>query len=203
MGDVGQDVLMKSDLQNLVSREVYDDVRATLQARRLPPAVVGAGLTEAEQVVLHLWTRDTGKAAWFQQINQALRSGNEEDLQRLQPMIAAMRSGLEKLSPFEGTVYRGVKERGFQGDFSKWIDGLQAGVVIDEPGFMGASLAVEQSLRGRVKLIIMGKNGRDISALSNKPEQQEILYLPSTHILILRREDSTNKVVRIWAQEQH
>ena len=166
MGDFRQDTRMEMKLHDLVSRETYDDARATLQARTLPPDIVDAGLTEAEQVALHLWTRDTGQDAWFQQINRALRSGNEDDLQRLQPLIEAIRSGLEKLPPFEGTVYRGIKERGFQGDFSKWIDGLQAGVVIDEPGFMGASCAIEQSLRGRVKLIIMGKNGRDISALS-------------------------------------
>ncbi|HAS52019.1 MAG TPA: hypothetical protein DCS21_09890 [Gammaproteobacteria bacterium] len=45
-----------------------------MQARTLPPDIANVGLTEAEQVALHRWTRDTGQEAWFQPINRALRS---------------------------------------------------------------------------------------------------------------------------------
>ena len=143
VGEVGQTAGMENDLRNLVSGETYEAVRATLRERTLPPTVVDAGLTEAEQVALHLWTRDTGKEAWFRQINQALRDGDADALKRLQPLIEAMRAGLDKLPPFEGTVYRGVKERGFQGDFAQWVESLRRDATIRELGFMGTSKDLE------------------------------------------------------------
>jgi len=199
MGDFRQDVPMENDLRNLVSGETYDAARATLQGRTLPPSIVDAGLTEAEQVALHLWTQDTGQDAWFRQINQALRSGNAENLLRLQLLIIAMQSGLEKLPSFEGTVYRGVKERGFEGDFKQWVESLQRDATIQELGFMGASKDPEQKLRGRVKLIIQSKMGKDISALSNKPEQMEVLLDAGSRFWIEEREIKQNGVIEIWA----
>jgi len=165
----------------------------------LPPTVVDAGLTEAEQVALHLWTRDTGKEAWFRQINQALRDGDADALKRLQPLIEAMRAGLDKLPPFEGTVYRGVKERGFQGDFPQWVESLQRDATIRELGFMGTSKDLEQKLRGRVKLIIQSKTGKDISALSNKPDQTEVLLDAGARFWIEERAVKQNGVIEIWA----
>ncbi len=199
MGEIGQDGRMENDLRNLVSSETYDAARATLQERTLPSTVVDAGLTEAEQVALHLWTRDTGKDAWFRQINQALRSGSADDLKRLQPLIEAMRAGLDKLPLFEGTIYRGVKERGFQGDFSKWVESLQRDATIQEPGFAGASKDQEQKLRGRVKWVIQCKTGKDISALSNKPEQTEVLLDTGSRFWIEERVIKQNGVIEIWA----
>ena len=201
MGDFGQDTRMKTELRHLVSGEVFDDARAILQARTLPPDIVNAGLTDAEQVALHLWTRDTGQDAWFQQINRALRSGNEDDLKRLQPLIEAMRNGLEKLPPFEGTVYRGIKERGFQGDFPQWVERLQPKAMIEDLGFAGSSVDPEQKLRGRVKWIIRSKAGKDISALSNKPEQTEVLFGDGSKFMIDRVNIKQNGVIEIWATQ--
>ena len=199
LGEVGQNAGMENDLRNLVSGETYESVRATLRERALPPTVVDAGLTEAEQVALHLWTRDTGKEAWFRQINQALRDGDADALKRLQPLIEAMRAGLDKLPPFEGTVYRGVKERGFQGDFPQWVESLQRDATIRELGFMGTSKDLEQKLRGRVKLIIQSKTGKDISALSNKPDQTEVLLDTGARFWIEERAVKQNGVIEIWA----
>ena len=190
---------MENDLRNLVSHKTYDAAHAALQARTLPPEIVNAGLTEAEQVALHLWTLDTGKEAWFRQINQALRSGNADDLKRLQPLIDAMRNGLDKLPSFAGTVYRGVKERGFQGDFAQWVESLQRDATIRELGFMGTSKDLEQKLRGRVKLIIQSKTGKDISALSNKPDQAEVLLDAGSRFWIEERAIKQNGVIEIWA----
>ena len=201
VGDFGQDTRMKTELRHLVSGEVFDDARAILQARTLPPDIVNAGLTDAEQVALHLWTRDTGQDAWFQQINRALRSGNEDDLKRLQPLIEAMRNGLEKLPRFEGTVYRGIKERGFQGDFPQWVERLQPKEMIEDLGFAGSSVDPEQKLRGRVKWIIRSKAGKDISALSNKPEQTEVLFGDGSKFMIDRVNIKQNGVIEIWATQ--
>lgn len=163
---------------------------------------MNAGLTKTEQVALHLWTQDTGKVAWFQQINRALRSGNAGDLQRLQPLIAAMRSGLEKLPPFVGTVYRAIKEKPFTaGEFSKYIESHQSGLEVIDAGFSGASQVLEQALRGRVKMSIESINGKNISALSSKPEQQEILFTLDSRFLVTDRFDQTNKVIRLWLQQ--
>jgi hypothetical protein len=201
MGEVGQDAGMENDLRNLVSRETYEAVRATLQARTLPPTVVDAGLTEAEQVALHLWTRDTGKEAWFRQINQALRDGDADALKRLQPLIEAMRNGLGKLPPFVGVVYRGIKERGFQGDFAQWAERLQPKEIIEDLGFAGSSVDLEQKLRGRVKWIIQSKTGKDISALSHKPEQTEVLFGAGSKFIIDRVNIKQNGVIELWATQ--
>ena len=192
---------MENDLRNLVSSETYEATRATLQARTLPPTVVDAGLTEAEQVALHLWTQDTGWDAWFQQINRALRSSDVGALKRLQPLIDAMRSGLDKLPPFEGMVYRGVKERGFQGDFQQWVERLQPKEMIEDLGFAGSSVDPEQKLRGRVKWIIQSKTGKDIGALSNKPEQTEVLFGDGSKFMIDRVNIKQNGVIEIWATQ--
>ena len=39
-------------------------------------------------------------------------------------------------------VYRGVKERGFQGDFQQWVERLQPKEMIEDLGFAGSSVAV-------------------------------------------------------------
>jgi hypothetical protein len=190
---------METELRNLVGQEAYAAVWSALRARSLPPSIVDAGLTEAEQVALHLWTLDTGQEAWFRQVNQALRSGDASALRRLQPLVEAMRRGLAKLPPFEGTVYRGVKERGFQGDFQQWVESLQRDATIRELGFIGASKDLEQKLRGRVKLIIRSKTGKDISALSDKPGQTEVLLDAGSRFWIEERAIKQNGVIEIWA----
>jgi hypothetical protein len=115
-------------------------------------------------------------------------------------VTTALRSALEKLPPFVGTVYRGSKERPIGAEaFEDFVRKHETLPEVYHPGFIGTAAVESEALRGRAKLTIMSRTGRDISSLSSKPDQLEVLFMPPLRLAperVIR-----GKVVRIWARE--
>jgi hypothetical protein len=181
---------------------VFDAAATAVMSRQLPPQVQAAGLSLAEKVAVYAWTVDTSSGLWFARINAVMRMAElaPGELETVLPVAHALPSALRKLPPFVGTVYRGVKERPIGAEeFERFVREHETLTQVYHAGFVGASVVEGGALRGRAKLIIRSRTGRDISSLSAKPEQIEVLFLPPLKLAperVIR-----GKVVRIWANE--
>ena len=179
-------------IKKAIGQEAYDTAKTELSARKLP-----SGLTEEEQVALYAWTLDTGKEALYVRVNKALRTG--DGLDNLKPLIDAMESGLDKLPSFTGEVYRGVKESrlGKEG-LAEFLTQHEIGKIVEYPGFTSATQIYEESLRGRLKLYIDSVHGKNISAFSDKPDQQETLFKTNSRFEVVENRIKENGVIQIW-----
>ena len=117
----------------------------------------------------------------YQILNSALRNADETELKRLEPYIKVAESGLDQLPNYKGVVYRGV-------DFNKYpqvLESYKKGEVITEAGFASSSATKKASFKKDTLMIIESETGKDISFLSNYPNQKEILFKPDTKFKVL------------------
>lgn len=183
--------------------KLFDAVALAVSSRMLPAEVAAAGLTLSEKVAIHAWTLDTSGEPWFARINAMMRMADMTpgELEAVMPVAHALLSGLRKLPPFVGTAYRGVKERPLGAEaFEQFVRNHETLPEVYHHGFVGASAVESGRLRGRAVLVIEGKSGRDISSLSSKPEQREVLFMPPLK-LAPERVVRGERVVEKWANE--
>lgn len=199
-----QNAPMTEDLmRRSLGSELFDRAAIGVLSRGLPSDVSAAGLSLVEKVAIHVWTLDTSGEPWFARINAMMRMADlsPEEYEAVFPVAHALHAGLLKLPPFVGTVFRGVKEWPIGAeDFEQFVRNHETQPEVYHPGFVGASAVESERLRGRAVLILESKTGRDISSLSAKPEQREVLFMPSLKMApqrVVRR----GKVVEIWASE--
>lgn len=194
---VNESVIRKS-----VGDDAWNIAVSELSSRVLPTEVASAGLTMAEQVALYTWTLDTSNGPWFSRINRVLRMADvsSAEVATVRPLIDGIQSALDKLPAYEGVVYRAIKQAGMTTD--EWNAFLSQFVVGDSvalKGLSGSSADFSRMLRGRVRMTIISKTGRDISSLSNKPEQNEVLFQHNARIEIEKVEFTKEGAIRIWA----
>ena len=190
-------------MQRSLGARLFDQAAVFVSSRVLPADVADAGLTLVEKVALHVWTLDAGPAPWFARINAMMRMADlaPGELEAVLPVAHALLGGLRKLPPYVGTVYRGIKERRIGADaFELFVREHETEIEVYHPGFVGASALEAGALRGRARLIIESRSGRDISSLSAKPEQREVLFAPPLRVRP-DRVSRAGKVVRIWVSE--
>lgn len=185
--------MTENKLKQIIGAAVYCQAMQGLAARNLSNV-----LTEAEQVALYAWTLDTGNDALFRRINHALRTGEAFD--ELEPMIALMRSALDKLPNYEGTVYRAVKRADFSGKFPKFDNDHVPFNYVMYNGFTGTSKQIEGTLRGNIRINIKSLTGKDISLFSRIPEQKEILF-PLDSIFYIEKRVNFRKEIELWLLE--
>lgn len=190
-------------MRRSLGAELFDQAAMAVLSRALPQPVAAAELTLAEKVAIHVWTLDASGEPWFARINALMRMADlsPEEYEAVFPVAHALHAGLLKLPPFVGTVFRGIKERPIGSDaFEAFVRNHETQAEVYHPGFVGASKVEQGALRGRLRMTIESKSGRDIGSLSASPEQHEVLFVPPLRVApsrVLR----DGKVVRIWASE--
>lgn len=116
----------------------------------------------------------------YQDLNDALRSNAVDGSQRAR--IDALNQALEKLPPYDGPVVRGSN---LPPDV---LAQYRPGEFVIEKGFLSTTVnpAVAQSpaFAGNVEFRIFSCTGRDISALSMFPAEQEILFPSHTRFFV-------------------
>ncbi|HMO46447.1 MAG TPA: hypothetical protein PKB14_10485 [Rubrivivax sp.] len=183
--------------------KLFDDAAMFVSSRMLSREVASAELSLVEKVAIHVWTLDTSPVPWFARINAMMRMAeiSAEEFGAVMPVAHSLLSGLRKLPPFVGTVFRGVKERPIGAEaFEQFVRNHETQAEVYHPGFVGASMIESSVLRGRARLMIESKTARDISSLSSKPQQREALFMPPLK-LAPERVARKGKVVEIWASE--
>ena len=189
-------------LRRSLGADLFDQAATAVLTRTLPQPEAAAELTLAEKVAIHVWTLDTSGEPWFARINAMMRMAelSPDEYEAVFPVAHALHAGLLKLPPFVGTVFRGIKERPIGREaFEAFVRNHETQAEVYHPGFVGASATESGMLRGRARLLIVSKTGRDISSLSAQPGQLEVLFAPPLKLrpLVVER----GKAVRIWASE--
>lgn len=121
-------------------------------------------LSDAEQVALYAYTQHE-----CYKMNGALRGAVEMGPAQ-QALCGALDSALAKLPPFEGPVHRGA-DLG-PDDQTKYA----AGQAVAEPCYTSTSKSTARAFAGNTQWAMESKTGRDISFISAKPHEQEILF---------------------------
>lgn len=131
------------------------------------------GLTDEEIFAIHLYT-----TTLYRQINSILRSNQSEQIQRIQPFIAAIDSGLDKLAPYHGPVLRGT-------DLPVAVRSSYCqGCTVSDRAFTSTSITTQYP--GKHWLNIQSASGRYIAPLSSSPSMQEVLFKPGTKFQVKR-----------------
>ncbi|MCU1643424.1 MAG: putative NAD(+)--arginine ADP-ribosyltransferase [Nocardia sp.] len=109
----------------------------------------------------------------YSDLNHRLRSGLELDPEQ-QKLVADMASGLEKLPAYDGTVWRGTHLKPEQ--LARYVPGAR----VTEPSFTSTSRDPRRIFASNVEFIVHSETGRDISAISARPGEKEVLFKPGT-----------------------
>jgi hypothetical protein len=116
-------------------------------------------------------------------LNEALRS-NALDASQYD-RIEAINNALGKLPPYEGPAVRGTNLP------SEVLAQYQPGEYIIEKGFMSTTtnplVAQSPAFGGNVEFRVLSSTGRDISAVSQFPAEQEVLFRSGTRFLIVSK----------------
>lgn len=101
-----------------------------------------------------------------------------------------LNNALSKLPDYEGTVFRGVKIT----DTDKFLKDYAKGGEINFNQFVSTSFSKTERYYGNVEYTILSKSGKDVSKLSFKPHEKEILFGTSTKFSVFRLETKENKI---------
>ncbi|MGE0171957.1 MAG: ADP-ribosyltransferase [Oligoflexales bacterium] len=116
--------------------------------------------------------------ALFDYVNPALRSNDPQLLQEWYPTIAAITSGLRKVTSYEGLVYRGAKLSEERVD--PYVDAFNSREPIQERAFLSTSYEEEGSFKKAVRFLIRSHSAAKISAFSRYENEKEALFAPGT-----------------------
>lgn len=142
----------------------------------------------------------------FNPINTYLRSEKPDAAnsmtQALNNNIDRMKTGLEKMPDFKGTVYRGTNLS--KEDVDKYVIGKED---ISEPAFTSTSrsegVASKYSKGNHIAVIfeIASKHGKSVETISQFKEEQEVIFKPGTQFKVTSRIQSSDGSMRIGLEE--
>ncbi|RMD93348.1 MAG: hypothetical protein D6811_05080 [Alphaproteobacteria bacterium] len=185
-------------LRDAVGDQLWDAILDAIRGRSLPPEF--AGLTEAERAALHLWTLDVAQDAWFRRVNTFLRTPSAPADPELLPVIAAIRSGIVKLPAVRGRLLFRA-EKVFPPDtIEDVLSRFPEGAEVALHGFTATTIDPQQMLRGAIRFVIEGRNGRWIAPLSDKRDQAEVLF-DAGSVFVVRSVIRTPTGATIWLSQ--
>lgn len=110
-----------------------------------------------------------GKLQW-ETWNQAGRDANLLD------------QALSRLPAYKGKAYRGINMNFM--DIEEYLEGFKPGGFVNFRSFTSSSKSDIYGKSSSVRFVINSKTGRDISALSSKPHEQEVLFRTGSRFII-------------------
>jgi hypothetical protein len=174
----------------------------------------GKGGNSAVQgnAVLRSWEKEaifSYTTSAYKFINDSLRLHGVQNLRGgAQRKVERILSGLEKLQPYEGIVWRGCGE-----DVGRYFD-LEVGSVFCDKAFLSTSTKKDVAVNSNFLPMTNGfvfeishHSGKEITALSNEGENEcEVLFLPDTKYRIERVQEGVTfgyktNVTCVWMTE--
>lgn len=149
-------------------------------------------LTVAEQAAIESYSEGS-----YMYINKYLWSDSKPKDQTLDSVIAGMISGMKKLNPYVGIVYRDVEIQ----DPTKFLDDHKVGKEVVYKGFTSTSIRGGFAPQRKIHLVIVSKSGRYISPLAQLWTESEVLFMPGAKFKVLKVSDQTDGSKLIHMQE--
>jgi hypothetical protein len=115
-------------------------------------------------------------------VNSALRRLDYAQLEELDAFIRLVTHGLFKLPSFRGVVYRGANLS------SETIAQYIPGTIVFEHAFVSTTADPARRFPGNTTFVIASINGRDVSMLTDAPEEQEVVFFTGTRFKVLAAE---------------
>lgn len=145
--------------------------------------ILKKGLTIEQAVSMYIYTQGA-----YSGINKELRGGAPgEFIQRLEKSVT---TGLEKLPPFTGPLYRIVS-------LPDTVDkNYQEGATVSDKAILSSTFNVDFDLFGGGTshvLTIVGSEksaGRDVSWLSESAHEKEVIFPPGTQFKVIQRDQA-------------
>jgi len=115
-------------------------------------------------------------------VDGALRDLDRARLQELDEFIRLVTAGLYNLPAFTGVVYRGATLSAAQA--RHYIPGQ----VVTEHAFVSATADPARRYPGNATFVIASINGREVSLLSDVPDEREVVFFTGTRFKVLAHE---------------
>ncbi|GAM51263.1 hypothetical protein NSK11_contig00108-0001 [Nocardia seriolae] len=136
-----------------------------------PESEPAEALTPDEHDAVHRYTDPETDV--YSDLNHRLR--NELGLDPAQQQLATdMKSALEKLPIYDGTVWRGAHLTAEE--LARYVPGAK----VSESSFTSTSRDPRRTFVNNVEFVIHSETGRDISSISARPGEREVLFAPGT-----------------------
>lgn len=148
------------------------------------------GLTIFERLAIESYTE-----GYYMTINGALWSN--KDVAEITPFVQFMTSGLRKLPPYVGTVYRKTRLNPEQ------LDQHSVGKIVSYPAFISTSVDNGFKSSADVLLKIQSLSGRAIQSFSFHMVENEILFSPGVKFLVTAKTVLADGKVQIDLKEIH
>lgn len=165
-----------------------DDILTALDpATRDVPSIGADRFPEIDPALLRAVTVYTDGAAFWRPVNRALRAGDAGPA--IEQYRDLLNNVLSRLPPHAGLVARSMDLDG--DELTGFLDAhrraLETGEAIVYPGFTSTTDGPD-IWAGNVLYQIASHGGRAVSALSNEPEEREILFRAGTRFKVRRIE---------------
>jgi hypothetical protein len=140
------------------------------------------GLTRDESAAVYLYTMEGGQNSFYKVLNEALRSENRPALKPWFPFLKLFDVAVNKLPTIKGNIWRGVPGH-ISGQFTK-------GQVLTWWSISSCSQSMDiiQSFLGSginsTLFMIEAVNGKDVSAYSYYPNENEVLLTLGTELQV-------------------
>lgn len=116
----------------------------------------------------------------YSEINAALRSGKPLTSEMTE-RIASIDASLDKLPKYEGIVYRGTDLP------PNVLAKYRSGATVTEDSFTSTSASKSAAFTGNVRFKIFSRTGRSVSAYSQYPSEDEVLFKHGTKFVVRSR----------------
>ncbi|CAM3649901.1 hypothetical protein KIPE111705_18825 [Kibdelosporangium persicum] len=117
----------------------------------------------------------------FDTVNRALRANDIPTLRRHEGYVKVINSALNHLPPYRGVVHRVINTS----DAPLRASQFPMHATITERAFLSTSRGGPSDFPGKVVMEIHSLTGRDISAVSHRPSEREVLFPSGTRFTVV------------------
>ena len=128
-------------------------------------------------------------------LDEPLRQLDMQKLKELDPYIRLATYGLFQLPAYRGAVFRGTSLAPEAA--ARYVPGA----VVREHAFVSAVANLSIAFPGDTLFVIASVNGRDVSALADRPDEHEVVFFTGTRFKVLAVDDGADGRRTIYLAE--
>lgn len=116
--------------------------------------------------------------SFYDKLNKYLRTSKKPPSEEYNSIVKSTNAGLRKLESFKGVAFRGSQLD--RKAFKKYTDALEAGKPHKELAYFSTTESIGKKFNGNTIYKINSKNGKRVKAISQFPNEEEVLFKAGT-----------------------